>query len=83
MMPQIVADRGYSATFDSKRNRVILFGGLKGTDHLTYEESVSKYFLGQYVRARESWLPPAALFVVMLCFALVYACALTLVDSRG
>src|SRR5258706_3293449 len=34
--------------------------GLKGEAHLTYEEAVSKYFLGLYVRAREGWLPQAA-----------------------
>jgi type IV secretion system protein VirB8 len=34
--------------------------GLKGTDQLTYDEAVSKYFLGLYVRTREGWLPQAA-----------------------
>ena len=27
---------------------------------LSYDEAVTKHFLAQYVRARESWLPPAA-----------------------
>ncbi|MBW0149781.1 MAG: virB8 family protein [Phenylobacterium sp.] len=34
--------------------------GLKGSHDVTYNEAVSKYFLGQYVRAREGYLPPAA-----------------------
>ena len=34
--------------------------GLKGSRDVTYNEAVSKYFLGQYVRAREGYLPPAA-----------------------
>ncbi|CAN7646303.1 VirB8/TrbF family protein [Phenylobacterium sp. LjRoot225] len=34
--------------------------GLKGERDLTYNEAVSKYFLGQYVRAREGYLPDAA-----------------------
>lgn len=34
--------------------------GLKGESDVTYNEAVSKYFLGQYVRAREGYLPAAA-----------------------
>ena len=34
--------------------------GLKGSRDVTYDEAVSKFFLGQYVRAREGFLPPAA-----------------------
>ena len=33
---------------------------LTGAKDVTYDEAVSKYFLGQYVRAREGYLAPAA-----------------------
>jgi type IV secretion system protein VirB8 len=45
---------------DRTTGAVDVMGGLKGGAELTYEEAVSKYFLGLYVRARESWLAPAA-----------------------
>lgn len=45
---------------DRSTGAVDVMTGLKGPDHLTYEESVSKYFLGLYVRAREGWLLQAA-----------------------
>ena len=45
---------------DRSTGAVDVMTGLKGGDHLTYEEAVSKYFLGLYVRAREGWLPQAA-----------------------
>ena len=45
---------------DRSTGAVDVMTGLKGPDHLTYEEAVSKYFLGLYVRAREGWLPGAA-----------------------
>ena len=45
---------------DRSTGAVDVMTGLKGTDHLTYDEAVSKYFLGLYVRTREGWLPPAA-----------------------
>ena len=45
---------------DQATGAVDVMSGLKGEDHLTYEEAVSKYFLGLYVRAREGWLPQAA-----------------------
>jgi type IV secretion system protein VirB8 len=45
---------------DRSTGAVDVMTGLKGPDHLTYEEAVSKYFLGLYVRAREGWLPQAA-----------------------
>lgn len=45
---------------DRTTGAVDVMTGLKGQDHLTYEEAVSKYFLGLYVRAREGWLPQAA-----------------------
>jgi type IV secretion system protein VirB8 len=45
---------------DRATGAVDVMTGLKGPDHLTYEEAVSKYFLGLYVRAREGWQPQAA-----------------------
>lgn len=45
---------------DRVTGAVDVMSGLKGGSQLTYEEAVSKYFLGVYVRARESWLAPAA-----------------------
>jgi type IV secretion system protein VirB8 len=45
---------------DRTTGAVDVMTGLKGADRVTYEEAVSKYFLGLYVRAREGWLPPAA-----------------------
>jgi type IV secretion system protein VirB8 len=45
---------------DRATGAVDVMSGLKGGDAFTYEEAVSKYFLGLYVRARESWLAPAA-----------------------
>lgn len=45
---------------DRSTGAVDVMTGLKGTDELTYDEAVTKYFLGAYVRAREGWLPQAA-----------------------
>jgi type IV secretion system protein VirB8 len=45
---------------DRSTGAVDVMTGLKGTDHLTYDEAVSKYFLAVYVRTREGWLPQAA-----------------------
>lgn len=45
---------------DRTTGAVDVMTGLKGDDHLTYAEAVSKYFLGLYVRSREGWLPEAA-----------------------
>jgi type IV secretion system protein VirB8 len=45
---------------DQATGAVDVMTGLKGEDHLTYEEAVSKYFLSLYVRCREGWLPQAA-----------------------
>lgn len=45
---------------DRSTGAVDVVNGLKGGDRLTYEEAVTKYWLGLYVRARESWLPGAA-----------------------
>jgi type IV secretion system protein VirB8 len=45
---------------DRASGAVEVMTGLKGRADLTYEEAVSKYFLAQYLRAREGWLPLAA-----------------------
>lgn len=45
---------------DQATGGVDVMTGLKGQKDLTYDEAVSKYFLGQYVRAREGYLPVAA-----------------------
>lgn len=45
---------------DRSTGAVDVMTGLKGTDHVTYDEAVNKYFLALYVRTREGWLPQAA-----------------------
>jgi type IV secretion system protein VirB8 len=45
---------------DRATGAVDVMTALAGPDRVTSDEAVSKYFLGQYVRARESWLPQAA-----------------------
>jgi type IV secretion system protein VirB8 len=45
---------------DRATGGVDVMTGLKGRGNVTYDEAVSKYFLGQYVRAREGYLPVAA-----------------------
>jgi type IV secretion system protein VirB8 len=45
---------------DNATGAVDVMTGLKGQSDVTYNEAVSKYFLGQYVRAREGYLPAAA-----------------------
>lgn len=45
---------------DQTTGAVDVMTALKGQSELTYDEAVSKYFLSQYVRAREGYLPPAA-----------------------
>jgi type IV secretion system protein VirB8 len=45
---------------DRSTGGVDVMTGLKGNGAVTYDEAVSKYFLGQYVRAREGYLPVAA-----------------------
>lgn len=45
---------------DNASGAVDVMTALDGPDRLSADEAVSKYFLGQYVRARETWLPSAA-----------------------
>jgi type IV secretion system protein VirB8 len=50
----------YVVRVDRATGAVEVMSGLKGGRNLTYEEAVTKSFLATYVRARESWLAPAA-----------------------
>lgn len=50
----------YVVRVDRATGAVEVMSGLKGGRDLTYEEAVTKAFLATYVRARETWLPPAA-----------------------
>lgn len=50
----------YVVRVDRTSGAVDVVTGLKGSRDLTYEEAVTKSFLATYVRARESWLAPAA-----------------------
>ena len=45
---------------DNATGAVDVMTALAGTDHVSANEAVTKAFLATYVRARESWLPPAA-----------------------
>ena len=45
---------------DQTTGAVDVMTALKGAAPVTYDEAVSKYFLGLYVRTREGWLPAAA-----------------------
>jgi type IV secretion system protein VirB8 len=45
---------------DNTTGAVAVMSALTGPDRLSYDEAVTKYFLGQYVRSRETWLPSAA-----------------------
>ena len=50
----------YVVRVDRATGAVEVMTGLKGGKNLTYEEAVTKAALATYVRARESWLAPAA-----------------------
>lgn len=50
----------YVVRVDRATGAVDVLTGLSHGKDLTYEEAVTKSFLATYVRARESWLPPAA-----------------------
>lgn len=45
---------------DRATGAVEVMTALTSEKPLRYDEAVTKHFLAQYVRARESWLPPAA-----------------------
>ncbi|MBN9318351.1 MAG: virB8 family protein [Caulobacterales bacterium 68-7] len=45
---------------DRTTGAVDVLSALKSAQPTTYDEAVTKHFLAQYVRARESWLAPAA-----------------------
>jgi type IV secretion system protein VirB8 len=50
----------YVVRVDRATGDVEVMTGLRAGKDLTYEEAVTKSFLATYVRARETWLPPAA-----------------------
>jgi type IV secretion system protein VirB8 len=50
----------YVVRVDRATGAVEVLTGLSRGKTLTYEEAVTKSFLATYVRARETWLPPAA-----------------------
>lgn len=50
----------YVVRVDRATGAVEVMNGLKAGPDVTYEEAVTKSFLATYVRARESWLAPAA-----------------------
>ena len=50
----------YVVRVDRTTGGVEVMTGLRGGKDLTYEEAVTKSFLATYVRARETWLAPAA-----------------------
>ena len=50
----------YVVRVDRATGAVEVMSGLRGGKDLTYEEAVTKSFLATYVRARETWLAPAA-----------------------
>ncbi|RZT46445.1 type IV secretion system protein VirB8 [Sphingomonas sp. BK036] len=47
-------------TVDRSTGATEVTTALTGDKNVTYNEAVSKYFLAQYVRVRESWVPAAA-----------------------
>lgn len=47
-------------TVDRSTGATEVTTALTGDKKVTYNEAVSKYFLAQYVRVRESWVPAAA-----------------------
>jgi type IV secretion system protein VirB8 len=50
----------YVVRVDRTTGAVDVISALKTQHPASYEEAVTKHFLAQYVRARESWLAPAA-----------------------
>jgi type IV secretion system protein VirB8 len=50
----------YVVRVDRTTGAVDVLRGLSGPQPMSYDEAVTKSFLATYVRARESWLPPAA-----------------------
>ena len=50
----------YVIKVDRSTGQTEIVTALKGPGPRTYEDAVSRYFLAQYVRYREGWLPQAA-----------------------
>jgi type IV secretion system protein VirB8 len=49
----------YVITVDKQTGASEITSQLSGSKHVTYDEAVSKYFLADYVRNREGWIPQA------------------------
>lgn len=49
----------YIITVDKATGAAAISQELTGANDVTYDEAVAKYFLAQYVRYREGWLPQA------------------------
>ncbi|OBX17930.1 conjugal transfer protein TraJ [Erythrobacter sp. QSSC1-22B] len=49
----------YVITVDKATGAAEITRKLSGADDITYDEAVAKYFLAQYVRYREGWIPAA------------------------
>jgi type IV secretion system protein VirB8 len=49
----------YVITVDKQTGASAIASQLSGSKHVTYDEAVSKYFLADYVRNREGWIPQA------------------------
>lgn len=49
----------YVVTVDRMTGATDVASGLVGDSALTYDEAIAKYFLAQYVRYREGWIPQA------------------------
>ncbi len=49
----------YVVTIDRMTGATDVSAGLVGDSTLTYNEAIAKYFLAQYVRYREGWIPQA------------------------
>lgn len=50
----------FVVTVDRSTGATELTTALTGDKPLSYDEAVSKYFLAQYIRVREGWMPAAA-----------------------
>ena len=49
----------YVVTVDKSTGATEVAQGLRGDKSITYDEAIRKYFLADYVRTREGWIPQA------------------------
>lgn len=49
----------YVVTVDKSTGATEVTQGLRGDKSITYDEAIRKYFLADYVRTREGWIPEA------------------------